>query len=370
MALTPIEVPIGLNGKTESFWKLDAFYLDDVVTGADHILHPAFYISGVEQPYIAIGRYQATVIDNVAHTLYNSTPTRAITRADARTACAAAGLGFHMMTNAEWAALTLWLKKNGQLPYGNNNFGVDSRGGSGGIPATESAGRPGVCKTGTGPLTWSHNRAADGIWDLNGNINEFVPDVRINNGQLQVIPYNNAGNSNTDTTDTSTLWRALKYDATSYSDLFISDWDVSTQSSRVGTVNLRYIPEDSATTFGLTIPTCAWTGNGVSESSEDTHKFTFNKYACTQANDSKILGTFTKQYLVSIGLLKNLDGTQGGSGYRGSMSWCNYKAGVYYANRGGYYADGDSAGMDCVKVYNTYDTTASGTGFRIAYKPF
>ena len=31
------------------------------------------------------------------------------------------------MTKAEWAAIMLWCKKNGFQPWGNNNYGKDSR---------------------------------------------------------------------------------------------------------------------------------------------------------------------------------------------------------------------------------------------------
>lgn len=87
------------------------------------------------------------------------------------------------MTKAEWAAIMLWCKKNGFQPWGNNNYGKDSRETlQQAIPATygsgTDAGKIYHVLTGTGPLTWSHNKQLDGIWDLNGNVSEWTGALR------------------------------------------------------------------------------------------------------------------------------------------------------------------------------------------------
>ena len=116
-----------------------------------------------------------------------------------------------MMTKAEWAAIMLWCKKNGFQPYGNNNYGKDSRETlQQAIPATygsgTDAGKIYHVLTGTGPLTWSHNKQLDGIWDLSGNVSGWTGALRTVKGELQVLENNNGANSDNPQTATSTAY--------------------------------------------------------------------------------------------------------------------------------------------------------------------
>lgn len=92
--------------------------------------------------------------------------------------------------------------KNGFLPYGNNNYGKDSRESNyKAIPSylsssDESSGYyADRVATGTGPVTWSHNGALDGIYDLNGNVWEWSDGMRLVYGELQILENNNAADS-------------------------------------------------------------------------------------------------------------------------------------------------------------------------------
>ena len=100
------------------------------------------------------------------------------------------GKGWHMMTKVEWAAIMLWCKKNGFMPYGNNNYGKDSRdtaaGNSGNIRKRNRCRKDLPCFNRYRPLTWSHNKQLDGIWDLNGNVSEWTGALRTVKGELQV----------------------------------------------------------------------------------------------------------------------------------------------------------------------------------------
>ena len=82
------------------------------------------------------------------------------------------------MTAHEWAAIALWCHKNGCEPKGNNNYGKDaSESGYIAIPTyKDSGGKTCRVATGTGPVTWSHNGKMDGIFDMNGNVWEWVED--------------------------------------------------------------------------------------------------------------------------------------------------------------------------------------------------
>ncbi|HLR78396.1 MAG TPA: hypothetical protein VK062_05025, partial [Burkholderiaceae bacterium] len=125
-----------------------------------------------------------------------------------------AGPGWHCMTNAEWAALALWCWKNGYMPTGNNNWGRDhaekfqtGRRVDGNAPGDESG--TGRTYTGSGPVAWNHDGSSSGIADLNGNIYEWAPGLRLMDGEIQVIPDNDAALNATDMSPGSSEWRAI-----------------------------------------------------------------------------------------------------------------------------------------------------------------
>ncbi len=115
------------------------------------------------------------------------------------------------MTNAEWAAIALWCLKNGYMPRGNNNYGADHSAAHERGVATliGSDGRTNRVATGSGPVTWAHNGDSSGIYDLNGNVSEWVGGFRLNAGEIQVIPNNDAAVTGTNQTSTSPLWKGI-----------------------------------------------------------------------------------------------------------------------------------------------------------------
>ncbi len=110
------------------------FKNSDVLTGGNDSTHPAFIVNGQEIPGFWYSKYQNVVPPRLtdgsiaaAYSLPGEDPTASINFDSARARCEAKGAGWHLSTNAEWAAIALWCKKNGFLPYGNNNYGKDSR---------------------------------------------------------------------------------------------------------------------------------------------------------------------------------------------------------------------------------------------------
>lgn len=176
--------------------------------------HPAFIVAGKVKSEILIGKYQASLERGLPVSLPNRDPAVRLTFDGALTHCRAKGPGWHLMTNAEWAAVALLCWKNGYLPRGNTNYGRSSESAeeSGSfhdrfepkVPHTDA-----WTLTGSGPASWNHDNTADGIADLCGNLFEWVGGLRLMEGEIQTIPHNNAAINTTDQSPISPAWHAI-----------------------------------------------------------------------------------------------------------------------------------------------------------------
>jgi hypothetical protein len=165
------------------------FNLSDVIDGAPNTPHPAFIVNGVVKNEIWISKYQNIVHDERAYSLPFQDPKTYVNFDQAKSYCSAKGSGWHLMTNAEWAAIALWCKKNGFMPRGNNNFGKDHSASYERGKVTYQYGDPltdGRVATGSGPASWSHDGTNEGIFDLNGNVWEWVDGLKIIDGKIYV----------------------------------------------------------------------------------------------------------------------------------------------------------------------------------------
>ena len=185
----------------------------DLGLGASTATFPAFIVNGSEVDAIYISKYQNIVQNGRAYSLPGQDPKANINFDTALKACTDKGAGWHLMTRMEWMAIAHWCKNNGTIPKGNNNYGKDtSETVYKAIPsmARDSSNRIQRVATGTGPLTWSHDGTPSGIWDLNGNVSEWVGGVRTVYGEIQVLANNNAADGENPQTAASTLWKAIK----------------------------------------------------------------------------------------------------------------------------------------------------------------
>lgn len=194
------------------------FNLQDIDSGVGAGIHPAFIVNGIAKSEIFIGTYQGIVKNGELLSLPGVDPTASANFDQFVGYARACGAGYHCITNVEWAALALWCKKNGFMPRGNNSFGQD-------VVATYETGRrqdglaPGVAGTahiltGSGPASWRHDNTANGISDLNGNIWEWTPGLRLvpagaGFAEIQVITNNDAALNATDHSATSAAWKAI-----------------------------------------------------------------------------------------------------------------------------------------------------------------
>lgn len=212
-------------GRPSVMVRIPAFRMADVIEGGSDAMHPAFIVGGRVLPEIWISKFQNIVSDGLAYSLPDENPAVDIAFDEARAACENKGAGWHLMTAAEWAAIALWCRRRGTLPRGNNDFGKDFRENvAQAAPATfeslvgqrqvgRGEGRVAAVRTGTGPESWSHTGTIDGIWDLNGNVAEWLGGCRLLDGEINIIADNDAA-GHVDQGPASPLWRAILADGT------------------------------------------------------------------------------------------------------------------------------------------------------------
>ena len=188
----------------------------DVGIGSDETVLPAFKIEEKEKKYFCIGKYINTVINGSPCSLPLPFYASGFSFETALKANFDKGAGWCLATNAMYAAIALLCKASGFMPRGNNSFGKDySKPFEKSIPVL-GYDHDRIAKTlcGSGPVSWNHNNDATGICDLNGNAAEWAAGLRLVDGEINIIPDNNAALPTVDQGAESTLWKAIRADGT------------------------------------------------------------------------------------------------------------------------------------------------------------
>ncbi|WP_027014849.1 hypothetical protein [Comamonas composti] len=171
--------------------------LEDIAPGLGQGLHPAFIVDGHEKREFFYGSYAGTLSDGELLSLPDMPAACRLDFDMAWQAARACGQGWHLSSNAERAALMLWSHAQGCASHGNTQFGQDAQApGEKGVRIDGGAcgldgGEPAVL-TGSGPYSWRHDHSPHGIADLTGNLWEWQTGLRLVDGEVQVIPDNNA----------------------------------------------------------------------------------------------------------------------------------------------------------------------------------
>ena len=154
----------------------------------------------------AISKYPNTMIDGRPYSLPFMPPAVNINHDEAIRLCEAKGPGWHLITNDEWAALARQSWENDTVPTGNTNGGEShSHPEEKGTTYKDCYGKT---LAGSGPITWNHDRTAEGVADMVGNVWEHVGSVRFLDGQVQIIPNNEAA-AGADQSPDSKEWTAI-----------------------------------------------------------------------------------------------------------------------------------------------------------------
>lgn len=320
------------------------FKLSEVLNTTNDSTHPAFIVDGKEIDGFWFSKYQNVSYNNVAYSLPGEDPSVSLGHDAAYNRSAAKGVGWHLTTAAEWAAVALWCKKNGTMPYGNNNYGKDSRENSyKAVPTTKdsSTGQTNRVATGTGPLTWSHDRTIAGIWDMNGNVNEWLAGLRLVYGEVQILQDNDAANTDNPVAAASTCWKAIN---ASTGELITPDGSGTTS----GSLKLDYINNK-------------WTYTTAITSSDDSSRScTFENVGCADG-----VGDAAKLLLRALAMLPD-DGFVAGD-YESDYFWANNAAAERCLNRGGIWNLGTNAGVFSTNLGNARSYSNTNLGFRSAF---
>jgi hypothetical protein len=190
-------------GQPSYFYRLRKFTLDSLGAGFGTGAHPAFIVGGVEKDEILIGVHQAAEVNGEMVSQAGLVPRATINHDQAITLARNTGPGFCVATNAMYAAIALQCRAAFRFPRGNNNngraynafdeFGVNDSGN----PSSGGSGHTTI-RAGSGPVSWNHPATPFGIQNLNGNVWEWSPGMRIVDGEIQIIPNNDAALSATD----------------------------------------------------------------------------------------------------------------------------------------------------------------------------
>lgn len=330
-----------VNGYPSIFVKIPKCKMSDLIAGGSNNVHPAFIVNGQEVDAVYIGKYQAFTSGGINYSLPGVDPAASANFDTFVARAAAAGRGFHEITAAEWGLIALWCKKNNFLPYGNNNYGKDSRENNYKAIPTSKDGSGQTCRvaTGTGPLTWAHDGTAAGIWDLNGNVSEWVGGIRFVHGELQLLANNNAADSDHSQAAASAEWKAV--DATSGE--FVT-------------------PNGSGTTpntLKLNWANSKWTWDTSIGTATDTYKdCTFQSVAIAAG-----VSAAAKEVLYAYALAPD----DGAFDYQGDRFYANSGEAERAVYRGGYWGYGANGGVFFFDALNARSASYASIGGRSAY---
>jgi len=324
------------------------FNCEDIDAALGTGVYPAFIVNGVEKSQIFVGQYQAIVKDSRAVSLPGVDPATSVNFDNALLYCKNKGQGWHLMTNAEWCALAYWCWKNSSQPRGNTNYGRSHA-------ATYETGRrvdgaaPGVATgtprtyTGSGPASWRHDNTWAGIADLVGNVWEWVGGLRLNVGEIQILPNNDAADNTKDHGAASSAWKAI----------LASDGSLVNPGT-AGT--LKYDSASAGTTGSVGVPQLDDVIDNSNAPASGDDGYTSVDFQSLAADAGITVPTLLKRLLLF---------PHAATGLNGKIYVQNY--GERMPCRGGNWGHGARAGLFALDLDHLRLSSGSNIGFRPAF---
>lgn len=322
--------------------------LEDIDPALGTGTHPAFIIDGVEVPKLFIGMHEGFCVNGELLALPGVAPTVLITPEQANTYARSCGPGFHVMSNVEWALIALALARVGVLPSGNTNMGkhhvyghecgvrLDGR-------APGDAAGFGTVLTGSGPNSWRSGNFPSGLSNLVGNVREYVSGVRLVDGELQVMPNNDAA-AETGSHATSTRWKAVDF----VTGALVTPGSAGTVKMNSG-AGVSGSPPQNVGYFAWAATMTNQLGPAHSSASLDYNRMPWTAVNATGPTILKTLG-LAPHFTENMDLTERVEGR-------------NY--GTRYFARGGHAGDNDAAGLFAWSAFYSTDSQQNWLGARI-----
>lgn len=312
-----------------------------VLPSASNDPHPMFRVGGVTAPEILISKYQNVLLANRAYSLPFRAPATGVTFDAAKMFCENKGSGWHLTTNAEYAGLALWCLQDG-VPLRGHTGG----GGNALMPHERGTLMGEYTATGSGPASWYHDGTRFGISDLVGNTWEWAAGLRLLNGEIQIIPDNDAA-QHIDQGESSYLWKAILADGTIVA------------PGSAGTLKFDSSAEGNPTNEVVQV-----TGDIILSTMRDNPHYPWDDLDVEYAYQINQFDAITATINITVPPLLKLLGIMPSSGMLdGNVFLRNY--GDRMAMRGG--ACDGSAGLFALNLMHGRTSAAAHRGFRAAY---
>ena len=321
-------------------------------TASNKKIHPMFKVNQKIYPCVYIGKYESSVYHGRAYSLPNVDPATMVNISQARELCKNKGRGWHVTTNIEYAGISYLCALQNFYPHGNANTDIDenfypNESGRITFEKRNDAGRILIRRmaTGSGPANWAHDGTENGIYDLNGNIWETAEGVRLVNGEIQIIPDNNAA-----LFENWNDWHAVTSRGKLTKKFSANTWKFDSTKS------------DSEKVFKRiegAIPFLSLTRENSMHAPEDINRnFGFGTCKFSEMTATKKVPEVLKAQMLFPSQLKD---------FTDSIIWVrNY--GTRRILRGGMW--GHSTGIFGYSFAATWDDASPGMGFRISYIDF
>jgi hypothetical protein len=322
--------------------------MNQVIGGGSGKTHPAFIVNGKEIDGFYISKYQNSDIDGKGCSLPASAACNCVGFDLSYEKSAAKGQGWHLTTVQEWGAIALWCKKNGFLPRGNTDWGKDKRESNfKAIPVPGETNKTGRVLTGTGPLSWSHDQTAAGVWDLVGNTSEWVGGYRSVFGEVQILPDNDGADSHNSQAPDSSAWRAID-----------------------GATGEFVVPDGKGTTKGSVKgdffdDVIEWGSRWVFSTEIKNRKDMIRRCDLSVIKCDGTIGSEARERLIAYGLVTDDPMFD----YMEQYAYMNNGLPEGFMYRGGYWGSGAFAGIFCWSSSWGRSFTYEGYGFRASYVP-